>query len=309
MRSILLALVVGVLLATFARAGEAPKVVASIKPVHSLVAAVMQGVGTPALLLEGHVSPHTYVLKPSDARALEAADLIVRIGPDLETFLTKSLRALDKRESVVDLVDTEGLTILEIRDEGVFADGHDEEEHDEHSHDHAHSVFDMHLWLDPANAKLMTVRIAGLLEEIDPTNAAQYQRNATRMTAELDALASDIETMLEPLSGKGFIVFHDAYHYFEHRFGLEASGSISVNPQNPAGAATIAEIEHAVTNEAIKCAFIEPQFSPKLIEAIAGARLRIGTLDPIGANIDAGPDHYQALMRETAGSFRECLSD
>ena len=319
MRSTYFALVLGFASATSAYSKEAPKVVASIKPVHSLVAAVMKGVSVPALLVEGHVSPHTYTMKPSDARVLEGADLVVRIGPEMEIFLAKPLRSISAGKTILDLADTNGLTILEFREEGLLEsdhhDDHDEidhdDDHDEDDRDHAHdhAQFDMHLWLDPENAKLMVGRIAGHLQKINPENADQYQQNASRMLARLDTLIFDIESKLKPVSRAGFLVFHDAYQYFEHRFGLQAAASITLNPQNPAGAATIAEIEQAVAENRIECAFTEPQFSPKLIESIAGVSIRVGTLDPIGAAIEAGPDHYDTLMRQMAATFRKCLDN
>ncbi|MEZ5809767.1 MAG: zinc ABC transporter substrate-binding protein, partial [Rhizobiaceae bacterium] len=298
-------------------------------PVHSLVAAVMKGAGSPALLVEGHASPHTYALKPSGAAALARADIIFRIGPDMETFLNGPLDALGGKAMVVDLATAPGLTLLPYRKSGVFDDDdHDEAGHEDHhagdhdesaeadhddgddddGHHHHHGSTDMHLWLDPHNARPMIERIAGVLKQVDPGRAGLYAANAAAAMKSLDALGVEIARQLEPLHDRHFLVFHDAYHYFENRFGLEAAGSIAANPQNPPGAETVAALEAMVARGDVVCAFVEPQFSPKLVEAIAGqGGIRIGTLDPLGAAIDPGPEQYGALMRDMATAFAKCL--
>lgn len=357
-------LAAGFWLAASAQAGanEPPNVVATINPVHSLIAAVMKGAGEPSLLVEGYASPHTYALKPSGAAALARADIIFRIGPDLETFLNGPLEALGDKARVIDLAKTPGLTLLPYRKSGVFEDddhdeaGHDEADHDDHDHDeaghddhddhdeaghddhdaddhhdesaeadhdghddddddhdghghaHAHGSTDMHVWLDPQNARHMIERIAAVLKETDPERADLYEANAAEVMQSLDALSAEIAKQLEPVHDKHFLVFHDAYHYFENRFGIEAAGSIAANPQSPPGAETIAALEAMVGHGDVVCAFVEPQFSPKLIEAIAGqGGLRIGTLDPLGAAVDPGPEQYGTLMRDMATAFAECL--
>lgn len=320
-------------------ADEPPNVVATINPVHSLIAAVTKGAGEPLLLVEGHASPHTYALKPSGAAALARADIIFRIGPDMETFLNRPLETLGDKARVVDLAKAPGLTLLPYRKSGVFEDddhgeaghddhdaaghheesaGNDHESHhdDDHSdhdedndgHGHVHGATDMHLWLDPVNARQMIAHIAAVMKEIDPERADLYTGNAAQAMQSLETLGAEITSRLEPVHQKHFIVFHDAYHYFENRFGLEAAGSIATNPQNPPGAETVAALEAMVGQGDVVCAFVEPQFSPKLIEAIAGhGAIRIGTLDPLGASLASGPGQYEALMRQMAQAFRDCL--
>ncbi len=303
-------------------AAAAPKVVVSIKPVHSLVAAVMKGAGEPVLLIDGHTSPHTYALKPSDAAALQNADVIVRIGPDMEAFLNGPLKALGNGAAVVDLSETPGLVTLGFRPAGMFTqiDGTQSEQHEHHDHDeeetgqdhqdheHIRTTFDMHFWLDPDNAGQMVRYITDALIEADPANVGLYQANSIEMLNKLNLMSDDVETLLEPTHEQRFIVFHDAYRYFENRFGLHAAGSIALNPQSPPGAETLSELKAAVASGHVVCAFIEPQFSSKLIEAISeGTQLRIGTLDPVGIDIEAGPDHYEKMIRAMAKSFRDCL--
>ena len=299
-------------------------VIASIKPVHSLVAAVMQGAGEPSLIIEGAGSPHTYSLKPSQAAALQNADLIFWIGEDLEAFLEKPISTIGSGKSV-ELIHSHGLETLGFREGGAFAkhghgDEHAEEDHgheedhaegDEHEDDHHHDGdVDMHAWLDPMNAKAMAHEITEALAEADPDNAALYEKNAAALAERLDTLTTELSTELDPVKNKGFIVFHDGYQYFEHRFGLSAAGSITVSPDVMPGADRIREIQARIGELGATCVFAEPQFEPRLITvATEGSDARGGTLDPLGADIEAGPDLYFTLMRNMAASFSSCLSD
>ena len=196
-------------------AAAAPNVLATIKPVHSLVAAVMQGVGTPELLIGGALSEHSYALKPSDARKIERAAAIFEIGPDLETYLTAPLATLGARGRVVVLERAPGVRLLPARRGGLWedADGHD------------HGPTDPHIWLDPHNAIAMTAAIAATLVKLDPAHAAAYRANGARQIAATKALDKELGAKLARLRGRPYLVFHDAYHYFEARYGLAAAGA------------------------------------------------------------------------------------
>jgi len=294
-------------------ADAAPRVVASILPVHSLVASVMEGVGEPSLIVEGAGSPHTYSLRPSQARDIEQAEIIFWIGHGLEAFLDKPLDSLGGKARVVELGEAEGLTKLPLREGGAFeAHEHEGEEHAAHDHDaagHDHDEeTDMHLWLDPRNAAAMVEAIAGALAEADPDNAARYQTNADAMLKKLTDLAAGISASLEPVRGRAFIVFHDAYHYFENRFGIEAAGSITVSPEVAPGAERVTQIRAKLSQANAACVFAEPQFEPKLISVvIEGTNARAGVLDPLGAELTPGPGLYPQLLRNLANAMRECL--
>ncbi|NML73753.1 zinc ABC transporter substrate-binding protein ZnuA [Rhizobium sp. S-51] len=303
----------------------APQVVVSIKPVHSLVAAIMQGVGDPSLIVEGAASPHTYSLKPSNARALENADVVFWVGPGLEAFLEKPLDALAGKAKVVELEDAPGLVRLPFREGGAFeahdhgdehAEGEDHAGHDEHAadehagedHDHEHGGFDMHLWLDPMNAKAMAAQIEATLVAADPANAARYKANGAALAAEIDALDKEVASMVAPVLDKPFVVFHDAYQYFEKRYDVRVAGSITVSPETMPGAERIAEIHAKVKELKAACVFAEPQFEPKLISVVTeGTDAKSGVLDPEGGALDAGPALYPALMRNLAKSLADCL--
>lgn len=286
-----------------AQAGAAPDVVASIKPVDSLVAAVMQGIGSPHLIVRGGGSPHTYTLKPSDARALEHARVVFWIGPGLELFLTRPLTTLARHAKVVALADAPGVYKLRYREGGGF-----EAPAEEGKHGVAHLAINMHIWLDPANAKAMVHQIAAALAAVDPANAVKYQTNAANEAVELDTLSADLAATLAPVKDKPFVVFHDAYQYFEHRFGLRAAGSITVSPQAIPGARRIAEVHAKVKALGAICVFAEPEFQPRLVHAVIdGTQARTGVLDPLGADLAAGPGLYFKLLRNMASSLVACL--
>ncbi|MBY2938275.1 zinc ABC transporter substrate-binding protein [Rhizobium leguminosarum] len=305
------------------RAADAPVVVTSIKPIHSLVSAIMQGVGEPELIVDGAASPHTYNLKPSNARALQEAKVIFWVGPGLEAFLEKPLQALGRNASIAELDNAPGLVKLPFREGGAFEPHDDGDEHDSasgHEHDkaeathgaeadHDHGAFDTHLWLDPMNAKAMATMITTTLVAADPANALTYQGNAKALDDRLDALDTEIKGIVAPVKGKPFIVFHDAYQYFEHRYGIRVAGSITVSPETIPGAERVSEIHRKVGELGATCVFAEPQFEPRLVNVvIEGTRAKSGVLDPEAATLKAGSDLYFTLMRGIADSMKDCLS-
>ena len=299
------------------------KVVTSIKPVHSLVAAVMQGVRTPDLIVEGAGSPHTYALKPSQAKQLQEADIVFWMSQDLEAFLEKSIDGIATKAVSVPLMESRGLMTLGFREGGAFDDhGHDEhDDHDEHDKDddhdhekhddhdeHDHGEVDPHVWLDPENAKAMVHEIEEALAKADPANAATYESNAEAVMAKLDSLVAEIDSELQPVKGRGYIVFHDAYQYFENRFGVSAIGSITVSPEVLPGAERISDLQEKVRSLDATCVFSEPQFEPKLVATVTeNTNARTGVLDPLGAAIDKGPNLYFTLIRNMASSLKNCL--
>ena len=300
-------------------------VVASVKPVHSLVSGVMEGAGKPDLIVQGSASPHTYSLKPSQAQQLEDADLVFWMGHELESFLEKPLEAIATSAHVVELIDSSSLKKIKMREGGMFDahahdeheghDDHDEHEghddHDEHEghDDHGHGEFDVHVWLDPENAKVLVNEIKLALIELDPVNASKYEANSNKMNTKLDQLMDEVSKKLESEQGKGYVVFHDAYQYFEQRFGMSAVGSITVSPEVVPGANRIRELKEKINELNAHCVFSEPQFEPKLVSTvIEGTQANTGVLDPLGASIKDGPELYFTLIRNMADSLHECLS-
>jgi len=333
-----------VFVAPFASAhGDAP-VVVSIKPIHSLVAGAMEGVGSPTLIVKGASSPHTFSLTPSQAKNLYNARLVFWVGHELEAFLEKPLSTLSANAKQVELLEVPGLTKHHFREGGAFEEHAHEEEHDhknehkhesEHKHENEHKheqntaekkdehgahdhvshekhhdeEVDPHFWLDPENAKVIVHYVAHILSEYDPKNAALYEGNEQRLSAKLDALIGEVQNTLAPIKGKEFIVFHDAYQYFENRFDIVASGSITINPDLPPSVGRIQEIRNKIKELGAICVFSEPQFEPKIIRTVMeGTSAKTGVLDPLGASMTDGSELYFELIRGMAHSLKDCLS-
>ena len=309
----LAALALGAGVTAHASAGE-PLVVASIKPVHSLVAGVMEGVGEPVLLVKGAGSEHSYSLRPSEARALERAAVVFWVGETLETFLIKPLRTLSDDAQVVELAEVPGLTLHPTREGGTWEAREHEEEpagadagHEEGGHE-AHGETDMHVWLDPRNAEVLVDAIAGTLGAADPANAARYAANAARLRGRLEELDRALAERLAAVADRPYVVFHDAYQYFERRYGTNALGAITINPTQRPGAQRLQEIHARLAQLDAACVFAEPQFEPALVETVVeGTDARQGVLDPLGAAFEAGPGQYFRLMEGLADALLECL--
>ena len=285
-------------------------VVSSVKPLHSLVSGVMEGVARPDLIVKGSASPHTYSLRPSQARQLEDADLVFWMGHELESFLEQPLEAIATKGHIVELIDSSKLKKIKMREGGMF-DAHAHDDHDEHEghDDHGHGEFDVHVWLDPENAKVLVDEIKLALIELDPVNSSKYESNSNKMNMKLDQLIDEVSKKLESEQGKGYVVFHDAYQYFEQRFGMSAVGSITVSPEVVPGANRIRELKEKINELNAHCVFSEPQFEPKLVSTvIEGTQANTGVLDPLGASIKDGPELYFTLIRNMADSLHECLS-
>jgi len=358
-----------------AMAHEELKVVTTIKPVHSLVSSVMEGVATPAILIDGAASPHGFALKPSQAADLQNADMVFWIGPDLTPSLEKPIKTLASNAVHVELMEVPGVEHLGFResarfdghdhdhgddDHGEEAHGHDDdhghdhashddhdhgkEEHAEHDyshdgdhahdhshdgdghdhashddddhdkeehagHDHAHGKEDAHIWLDPQNAKAMVTAIESALVKADPDHAEQYKANAANTLQKLDDLSASVSGRMASLNNTGFIVFHDAYHYFEHRYDIEAAGAISVSPDTPPSADRVRQVRDLISETGAACVFTEPQFEPKIVSSIIeGTPVKAVVMDPLGATFENGPDLYGNLIEGLAASLEECFA-
>ena len=310
--------------AAAARAAE-PNVVVTIKPVHSLVTAIMAGAGTPHLLVDGAASPHTFTLKPSNARAIQQADVFIRVSESLEPFTRRVVEALPSSVKLISLSEAPGLAVLPQRTGATFethehADdhkhdhhGHDDRDHSGHDHDDGkgdgHGVADGHIWLDPKNAQAIVTVVAAELAAKYPQSADLFAKNAATLTAKIESLSAELQTELSPVRGKPFIVFHDATQYFESRFDIPASGSVTVTPDVQPSAKRLTEVRKKISSLNAACVFAEPGFQPKLVAAVMdGTTARAGTLDPEGATLTAGADLYFDLMRKLAKNISACLA-
>lgn len=351
---------------------EVPNVAADIAPVHSLVAVVMQGVGFPDLIVRPGASPHGYSMRPSEARALQNADLVFWMGESLTPWLTKPLETLGEGSVQIELLEAEGNVLHEYRDashdhdkdehaghdehdehddheehghkdhddhddhdDHAKEDAHDDHDHDEHAkgdkhdehadhagedghddagdhegHDHHdHEGADAHAWLDPENARLWLSVIADQLAEIDPENAALYQENAAAAREALAGQITRLQADLAPMQGKPFIAFHDAFQYFERRFGLTLTGTIAIGDASDPSPARLAHLRDEIVEHEVACAFSEPQYNTSLIEAaIEGSKAKIYTIDPLGSRLEPGVHLYPSLLDDMAASFADCAT-
>ena len=342
---------------------DVPRVAVDIAPVHSLVARVMQGVGDPSLIVAPGASPHEYSLRPSEAAALQEADLVFWLSPDLTPWLEGAIETLAGSATVTELLEVDGTTELPFREGALFeahaheddehADeehaheehaegedhaghdheehaegedhaGHDHEEHAEgedhagHDHEehaadgdhagHDHGEHDPHAWLSPDNGAVWLNAIAAQLSAADPDNAGAYFANAAAGREELAALSAEIDGILDPVRGRNFIVFHDAYQYFETAFDFPASGAISLSEASDPSPARIAEIQARVVEQGVTCVLSEPQFDPGIVATVMdGSDARTGVLDPLGSDLEPGPDLYNNVLRNLATTLAGCL--
>jgi zinc transport system substrate-binding protein len=328
---------------------DAPKVAVDIAPVHSLVARVMDGVGTPDLIVQPGASPHEYSLRPSDAAALQNADLVFWIGPDLTPWLTDTIETLAPDAAVTELLEADGTIELEFREGALFEahdhddddhedhedeahddhddhdeEGHDDEDHEDHAdeeadhddhddeeagHDeHDHGAHDPHAWLSPQNAMTWLNVIAGQLSAADPDNAGAYFANAAAGRTEIEALIGEVTATLDPVRDGQFVVFHDAYQYFEADFDFPASGAISIGDASDPSPARIAEIQDRIAEQGIDCVLAEPQFNPGLVATVLdGTEAQTGILDPLGSDLEPGPTLYPQLIRNLSTALAGCM--
>ena len=307
-------------LTLFSQAYAEIKVVASIKPIHSLASYLMDGVKKPDLIVDGYASPHGFAMKPSHAKMLQEADLIFWVGEDIESFLVKPLGSIAKKAEKIELMEIRGINKLKFRERNIF-EGHDdhghkeddhddhakkEDGHDDHGHEgHAHGEFDPHIWLDPLNAKKILKEMAKHLIENDQANESIYKENLKKANKDLDKLVKQVKSELN----KDFksIVFHDAYQYFEKRFKVNVLGAFTVNTDVLPGAEQLSEIREIIEHEKVTCVFSEPQFNPNIINAVAkDTNIKTGVLDPLGATLNPGKGLYFDLISNMAKSFKGC---
>jgi zinc transport system substrate-binding protein len=309
--------VLGLVRLVVADTPTAPRVVVSIAPLHSLVAGIMAGVGEPVLMVRGYASPHEYQLRPSDAEHLSRAELVVWVGEALESFLKKPLASLASGARVLSVLQIQGLTLLPARVGGAW------QPHAEHAHHQAADTgqeshwrglvakgsLDPHVWLDPGNAARIVEAVTAELVTLDPGNAPIYEANRIRMLARLAMLDRELQALLRPVQKTPYVVFHDAYQYFEHHFGLNGVGSILVNPDRRPGARRLTELRQRIRELGARCLFSEPQFESALVATVTeDTGVRMGSLDPLGATEPAGPNAYFRMMRANGRAMWKCLS-
>lgn len=298
----------GLLLIVMAQATQAaastPQVVATIKPIHALVSGVMAGVETPYLLLPGGESPHRYSLHPSQVKRLHAATLVIWVGPTVESFLEKTLTTLSNPTQILRLIDLPNLTRLKIRKGKVWETEH----YHADAHHHTDFEIDPHIWLSPENAKILVQTIAQTLIKRDANNADHYTANATHLVKQLEQLDQDLKQHLAAVKDIPFLVFHDAYQYFEQHYELKAIGAVSLSSEIRPSVKRLYQLKRQLKKQKIRCVFSEPQFESALVDTlIENSSVQRGVLDPLGAELPAGTKSYFTLLRNMADSIKECL--
>ena len=311
------------------------KVVTSIKPIHSLVSYIMEGVGSPDLIVDGYNSPHGFSLKPSHAKMLQEADIVIYVGEGLEEFLEKPLESLAQNAVKFELLKQSGMKKLKFRERNIF-EGHDDhddhghgkkkkddhddhddhdhdkkakkEDHDDHGHDdhgHGHGEFDPHIWLDPMNAKIIIKKVTNQLSKLDKDNSSTYKSNSKKALKEIDQLIKTVKSDVN--KDAKVVVFHDAYQYFEKRFDVNIIGALTVNTDVLPGAEQLAEIREVIEHEKVTCVLSEPQFNPDIVKTIANdTNINMGVLDPLGAKLDKGKTLYFNLISNISSSLKNC---
>ncbi len=288
-------------------------VVASLKPLGFIASAIADGVTETQVLLPDGASEHDYSLRPSDAKRLQNADLVVWIGPEMEAFMDKSTQSISAGKKVT-IAQLDGVKPLLMK--GADDDGDEGAEEGDHDHAHGekgdahhhHGEYNMHLWLSPEIARLSAVAIHDKLVELMPQSRARLDANLKDFEANLAATDKQVANELAPVKGKGYFVFHDAYGYYEKHYGLTPLGHFTVNPEIQPGAQRLHQIRTQLVEQKATCVFAVPQFRPAVVESVArGTNVRMGTLDPLGTNIQLSKESYPAFLTQLATQYASCL--
>jgi zinc transport system substrate-binding protein len=285
-------------------------VVTTVKPLNLIVSELTQGAATSEFVIPAGTSPHDYALRPSDVRKLKQADLVVWVGPELESFLVKTMAS--KPENVA-LSQQHDISFRYYAEDEQEHAGHEDEHaghEDEHEgHQHNHQGIDPHLWLGPEQAIQAANVITKALIKYDPLHKNTYTANLSTFTTDVQQAVSQLNKQLKPLNNKGYYVFHDGYGYFEQQFKLDNLGHFTVEPDRRPGAKTLLSIRQALTNNEAYCVFSEPQFSPAVVKSVTkGTNVKIGTLDPMATDIVEGKGGYVRFLNELGERFSKCLN-
>ena len=285
---------------------DVPSVSVDIAPLHSLVASVMNGVEVPNLIIPPGSSPHDHQLRPSEAKAMQDANIVFWMGEELTPWMENAIKTLSSNASITTLLENDKTSLLEFREGALFEahDYNDDEAHDEH----AHGSHDPHAWLSPNNAKAWLDVIAAQLSSYDPENAGVYFTNAASTKSDIEMIIAEINLTLDPIRGGKFIVFHDAYQYFENDFDFRASGAISIGDASDPSPARIAKIQKRIRDEEINCVLAEPQFKANLVQTVMeGSQANTNVIDPLGVGLKPGVSLYNKLIKNMAQSLADCF--
>jgi zinc transport system substrate-binding protein len=306
-------LLVLVLYSASAHAGP-PKICTTIKPLYGIVEAVTAGITKPLLLIDSvNKSPHNYSLKPSDVEKISTADIIFLIDLGFESFMLKTTKLNDKAH-FIEIAKDNLIKLLPSRDHNIWSSDEDVHHHhghnDEHSHDHTHSTYDYHIWLNPDNAKQIANIVAAELSKIDLENANIYRNNAQAFIRQIDEIDQKIREDLADYRQVPYLVFHDAYQYYEKKYELHPIGALTLDPSKALSAKKLTEIEKIVVNSKVKCLFKEPQFSARAVDNIASfTHTSSGILDPEWGDGTLNSNSYLSLILELKDNLLKCFAN
>lgn len=277
-------------------------VLASVRPLGFIAAAIADGVMPTEVLLPDGASPHDFALRPSDIQRMRTADLVVWVGPEMEAFMTKSAAQLPPNRQV------EIATLPAVKPMLIKGSDDDDDDHDHDDGDHHHGEYNMHVWLSPEIARETAIVIHNKLVQLVPQKKQQLDANLSHFEESLTKADKNLGSILQPVQGKGYFVFHDAYGYFEKHFGLSPLGHFTINPEIQPGAQRLHLIRTQLVEQKATCVFAEPQFRPAVITAVAqGTKVRMGTLDPLGSGIELGADSYVNFLSQLTNQYLSCL--
>jgi zinc transport system substrate-binding protein len=265
---------------------------ASIKPLALIAEAVTGDRAEVDTLLPDSASPHDYPLRVSDVRRLQAAAVVLWVGPELESFLQRPLRSVSA-EKQLQAGQLPGVTWPSV-----------EQGHRDQGHQHHHER-DPHLWLNPLNAVVIARALAERMVVVDPAGAEVFRANAEQFAADIRLLDKQLMTDMESLQGRGFAVYHEGYAHFVERYGLRQLAHVTFTPERRPGARHMHQLRQQLRGNA-DCLFAEPYYDMRLAQDLARELdLRLGLLDPLGSNETTS---YHQLLENLSRALSACLA-
>ena len=270
-------------------------VVASIKPLQLIAAAITDGVSTPKLLIPANQSPHNFSLRPSEVRRLAQADIVMWVGPGLETYLTNMFAQEAKRERLLEAATLPGIVLLDLVD---------------HAHEHsADEHYDPHLWLSTVNALVLAQALHDKLVMIDGAHAGQYSANLREFQASLEVLDDTLQQQFAPLSTAKFAVFHNGTQYFEDQVGLQHQFVLVPDHEIQPGIRHLLGLRVQLADQPVTCLFEDVNSNEATINTVFQDNpVRRVMLDPLGDAVALSKAGYQQLISNMATAMQQCLS-
>jgi len=267
----------------------------TIRPLHSLLSNLMQGVGTPVLLLDSNQSPHHYSLRPSQRRSLAHSDLIFWIGEGLESFMPRVLNSIPKNIKVIELIDSKSLTLLAPRSD-----------HNTHGHGHGHDQHDPHIWLSIDNAVTIARVMTDALSQFDPARQNIYYTNLKKLVTKLEQTKKKLQSSFKK-TNFNYLVYHDAFQYFEQLIKLKPLAAISTDEEHAPGIRHLSEVNQLIAKNKINCLIYNTPTEPAIARTlVAQKNIKKIYIEPLGQALQSGPDLYFDLIQSLSAGYQQC---